>query len=180
MTAITLSTSFFRFCSIIESMQIAVVLHNIRSVHNVGSIFRTADGAGVHKIYLCGITPAPFDRLKNVRKDFAKVALGAESYIPWESAKSTGSIVKRLKREGYSIFALEQSKRSISYSAVRIKDDARIAIVLGSEVRGLPPSLLALANQTLEIPMHGKKESLNVAVAFGIAVFGLRATHDKL
>jgi tRNA G18 (ribose-2'-O)-methylase SpoU len=164
-------------------MKITVVAHDIRSVHNVGSIFRTADAAGAEKIFLCGITPAPLDRFKEVRVDFAKVALGAEKYISWESAPTTTGVIKRLKKEGYEIFALEQSRRSVPYydeaarlacmSAVR-RSDARVAIILGNEVKGLPPSVLRAADCILEIPMLGKKESLNVAVAFGIVVFGLR------
>jgi len=142
----------------------------------VGSIFRTADAAGVTKIFLCGITPAPLDRFKEVRTDFAKVALGAEKYIPWESAKTTAGVIKQLKKEGYEILALEQSKRSMPYYAAArdLRADARVAIVVGNEVKGLPPSILRAADRILEIPMMGKKESLNVAVAFGIVVFGLR------
>jgi tRNA G18 (ribose-2'-O)-methylase SpoU len=163
-------------------MKITVIAHDVRSVHNVGSIFRTADAAGVEKIFLCGITPAPLDRFKEVRADFVKVALGAEKYIPWESAPTTAAVIKRLKKEGYKIFALEQSKRSAPYykeaarlaRAPRKNADARVAIIVGNEVKGLPPSILCAADRILEIPMLGKKESLNVAVAFGIVVFGLR------
>jgi tRNA G18 (ribose-2'-O)-methylase SpoU len=155
-------------------MELVVIAHDIRSVHNVGSIFRTADAAGIKKIYLCGITPSPLDRLKEVRKDFAKVALGAEGYIAWEGAKTTMSVIKRLKKEGYEIVALEQAKRSIPYYAAQVNDGSRIAIVLGNEVKGLPPSIVRAADRVLEIPMMGKKESLNVAVAFGIVAFGLR------
>jgi len=170
------------------AMTIAVVLHNIRSVHNVGSIFRTADAAGVEKVYLCGITPAPHDRLGNLRKDFAKVALGAEKYVSWESAKSTVRVINALKKGGWEIFAVEQSKNSVPYSKLKMKTGKlKVALVLGDEVRGLPPSILKLADKILEIPMRGAmvrdarhpkhigngKESLNVAVAFGIIVFSL-------
>lgn len=155
-------------------MKLIVIAHDIRSVHNVGSIFRTADAAGVKKIFLCGITPSPLDRFKEVRADFAKVALGAEKYIAWESAKTTGAVVKRLKEEGCEVFAIEQSKRSMPYYAARLARDAHVAIIVGNEVKGLPPSILRSADRILEIPMMGKKESLNVAVAFGIVVFGLR------
>lgn len=165
-----------------RGMQLAVIAHDIRSVHNVGSIFRTADAAGVTKIFLCGITPAPLDRFKEVRADFAKVALGAENYIPWEYARTTGEVIKRLKKDGYEIFALEQSKRSVPYyeEAARLArvdwrgTDVRVAIILGNEVQGLPPAILRAVDRILEIPMMGKKESLNVAVAFGIVAFGLR------
>jgi tRNA G18 (ribose-2'-O)-methylase SpoU len=155
-------------------MELAVILHDIRSVHNVGSIFRTADAAGAAKIYLCGITPAPFDRLKTLRPDFAKVALGAHEYVAWESAKSTAAVIKQLKKEGYAVFAVEQSERSVPYYSVVPAPAARVALVLGNEVAGLPPRVLRLTDKVLEIPMSGKKESLNVAVAFGIVVFGLR------
>jgi tRNA G18 (ribose-2'-O)-methylase SpoU len=170
-------------------MTLAIVLHNIRSVHNVGSIFRTADAAGTEKIYLCGITPTPCDRLGNLRKDFSKVALGAEKYVPWESAKSTTRAIAALKKDGWKIFAVEQSKKSVPYFRLKIGDrKSKIALVLGDEVRGLPPSVLKLADAILEIPMRGAtmkdarhpknkgkgKESLNVAVAFGIVAFGLR------
>jgi 23S rRNA (guanosine2251-2'-O)-methyltransferase len=159
-------------------MKLVVIAHDIRSVHNVGSIFRTADAAGVEKIYLCGITPPPLDRFKEVRPDFAKVALGAENYILWESAKTTAGVIKQLKKEGYKIFAIEQSKRSMPYYSVAslglLGTDARIAIIVGNEVKGLPPAVLRASDHILEIPMMGKKESLNVGVAFGIVVFGLR------
>ena len=157
-------------------MKLVVIAHNIRSIHNVGSIFRTADAAGVERIFLCGITPSPIDRFKEVRGDFAKVALGAEKYLAWESAKTTAGVIKRLKEDGYEIFALEQSKRSVPYYAVSslALTDARVAIVIGNEVKGLPRSILQAADRILEIPMMGKKESLNVAVAFGVLVFCLR------
>lgn len=178
---------------ILRSMKCAVVLHNIRSVYNVGSIFRTGDAAGVEKIYLCGITPAPSDRLGNLRGDFAKVALGAEKYVAWESAKNTISVVRKLKKDGWKIFAVEQSKKSIPYFRLKLstKDGKnqklKIALILGDEVRGLPPSILKRADKILEIPMRGAmmrdaghpkrsgigKESLNVAVAFGIVAFRL-------
>lgn len=157
-------------------MKFSVVLHDVRSVHNVGSIFRTADAAGAEKIYLCGITPAPFDRLKTLRPDFAKVALGAHEYVPWESAKSAAAVLALLKKDGYRIFAVEQSRMAIPYFTLprAFRARGKFCLVMGSEVKGLPPSLLKRADKILEIPMFGKKESLNVAVAFGIVAFGLR------
>jgi 23S rRNA (guanosine2251-2'-O)-methyltransferase len=159
-------------------MKLVVVLHNIRSVHNVGSIFRTADGAGAEKIYLCGITPSPLDRFGKLRGDFVKVALGAERFVPWESMKSTAAAIKRLKKEGWQILALEQHENSTDLfefpKAKTAAHDANYCLVLGDEVRGVPPSLLKLADKIIEIPLCGKKESLNVAVAFGIAAFTLR------
>ena len=158
-----------------------VLLDNIRSLHNVGSIFRTADGAGVEKLYLCGITPSPLDRFGMVRSDVAKVALGAEKSVAWEQAKTTSSCIKRLKREGFTILALEQSSRSLSLYKLKAnsyKLDS-FALVLGAEVEGIAPSVLKLCDGIIEIPMHGEKESLNVSVAFGVAAFTLRAMLEK-
>lgn len=160
-------------------VQLAAVLHNVRSVHNVGSIFRTADGAGIEKLYLCGITPPPLDRFGKVRADFAKVALGAERGMAWESVKSTAAAVKKLKKEGWQVLALEQAKNATNlfeFTASHAKlqpQSSKFCLILGEEVRGIPPSLLKLADAILEIPMRGKKESLNVSVAFGIAAFAL-------
>ncbi len=167
------------FVVALTSIQLNAVLDNIRSVHNVGSIFRTADGAGVRKIYCCGITPGPLDRFRHVRADFAKVALGAEKSVAWESAKSTMDVLHELKKNGWLIFAVEQTPGSVPFyeveSLVRNLSGAKqkIALVVGAEVDGISPEVLALADMLLEIPMRGKKESLNVAVAFGIVAFGL-------
>lgn len=155
-----------------------VILYNIRSIYNVGSIFRTADAVGVERIYLCGITPTPVDRFGKPRSQFTKVSLGAEKSVPWEYQKSATAVIKKLKRDGYKIFAVEQSKNSVPYFRIK-KQEARsknkkIALVLGNEVSGLPPSILKKADKTLEIPMLGDKESLNVAVAFGVVVYHLR------
>lgn len=157
-------------------MRLVVVLHNIRSVHNVGSIFRTADAVGAEKIYLCGITPAPFGRAKTLRPDFAKVALGAHEYLAWELAKSAAAVMKKLRSEGYQICAVEQAPNAIPYFKLSRASLAgeKICLVLGAEVDGLPPALLKRTDKILEIPMFGRKESLNVAVAFGIVAFGLR------
>lgn len=152
--------------------EIILILHNVRSLHNVGSIFRTADGAGVKKIYLIGITPEPIDRFGRVRTPLAKVALGAEETIPWEKKKTLHPLIKKLKEENYAICALEQSVHSISYTKLP-KKIKKIALVLGAEVEGLPSSVLKQMDYVLEIPMYGQKESLNVSVATGIAVFEL-------
>ena len=142
------------------------VLHNIRSRHNVGSIFRTADAAGIKKIYLCGYTPEPLP----------KVSLGAEKFLPWEKCKSTTALIGRLKKDGFLILAIEQSPRAVPYykfKDLKIKKFKDLVLVFGNEVKGLPPAILKRADKILEIPMYGKKESLNVAVAFGVVVFGL-------
>jgi len=158
-------------------MKFVAILHNVRSTHNVGSVFRTADAVGAEKIYLCGITPSPLDRFGKIRADVAKVSLGAERFVSWEAARSTVAVVNRLKKEGYRIFALEQAKGSIPYylcsEYFRADQDCKVALVVGDEVRGIPSSILKLADQVLEIPMRGKKESLNVSVAFGIAAYAV-------
>ncbi len=154
-----------------------VVLHNIRSVFNVGSIFRTADAVGAEKIYLGGITPGPLDKFGLERKDFTKVSLGAEKFVKWERKYSTIKLLKKLKGDGYKILAVEQDPRSVPYNSARLLRSARnddgICLVMGAEVGGLPKSILDLADKIIEIPMKGKKESLNVSVAFGIVAFQL-------
>lgn len=150
--------------------KIFVICHNIRSRHNVGSIFRTADGAGVAKIFLCGITPVP------PHPNIEKVSLGAEKFVSWEKWKETWRVIEKLKKENFEIIALEQSKKSISLERTdnRCRFNKKMALVLGNEVEGLPESILKRADKIIQIPMLGKKESLNVAVAFGIAVYKLR------
>ena len=154
--------------------QYAAILCDIRSIHNVGSIFRTADGAGFEKIYLCGITPSPLDRFGRVRPDFAKVALGAEAGIAWEAVSDIKEAILALKKEGWTIFALEQADGSVSSDAIKHRTE-KCALVVGNEVGGIPADVLALADEVMEIPMLGKKESLNVSVAFGIAAYALRS-----
>jgi 23S rRNA (guanosine2251-2'-O)-methyltransferase len=150
-----------------------VILVNIRSLHNVGSIFRTADAAGIEKIYLTGYTPTPIDQFGARRPQIAKVALGAETYIPWEYHPSSTALIDRLKKGGFKILAVEQSKTSVLFNQVKLKSKEKVALIMGNEVKGLPPTILKRADQILEIPMLGKKESLNVSVAFGIVVYGL-------
>ncbi|MCL5004848.1 MAG: RNA methyltransferase [Patescibacteria group bacterium] len=152
-----------------------VILHNIRSLYNVGSIFRTADAAGIEKIYLCGITPKPVNEFGRLRSQLTKVSLGAEKYIEWEYCKSTTRLIDKLRRNGYKIFSIEQSKKSIPYYSLKAKSYKlkAVALVLGNEIKGLPQSILKRSDKILEIPMKGKKESLNVSVAFGIVAFHL-------
>jgi 23S rRNA (guanosine2251-2'-O)-methyltransferase len=147
----------------------AVLLHNIRSSHNVGSIFRTADAAGVTKVFLSGYTPTPLDRFKRPNKEIAKTALGAESYIEWEYSPAM-RVIARLKKEGWHVVGIEQDARAKEYRTFRAKP--KTLFVLGNEVRGLSKSLREACDTLLEIRMKGKKESLNVAVAAGIVLFG--------
>jgi tRNA G18 (ribose-2'-O)-methylase SpoU len=155
-------------------MQLAAILHNIRSVHNVGSIFRTADAAGISRIILSGYTPTPLDRFGRERRDFAKVSLGAERTIPWKQVKTLRAAISELRKEGYTIAGIEQHENAASLFEWKpnLKRN-KIGIVLGNEVRGIAKSSLTQMDVILEIPMHGKKESLNVSVAAGIVMFVL-------
>jgi tRNA G18 (ribose-2'-O)-methylase SpoU len=151
--------------------KIAVLLHNIRSVHNVGSVFRTSDAAGVSNVFLSGYTPTPVDRFGYARKDLSKVALGAEKTVPWEYEKNAFRIIAKLRAEGWQIVGVEQDKHSIDYRKFRA--DKPTLFVLGNEVRGISPALRNKCDRLIEIPMQGKKESLNVSVAAGIILFSV-------
>ncbi len=146
-----------------------LILHNIRSSENVGSIFRTADAVGILKIFLTGITPSPVDRFGRMNRKIAKSALGAEHTMPFEKYPQIGKVLENLKRQNFQIVAIEQSVNSIDYKTVKIK--SKVAFVLGSEVGGLSDSVLNKSDAVVEIPMAGKKESLNVSVAAGVAIF---------
>jgi tRNA G18 (ribose-2'-O)-methylase SpoU len=154
-------------------MKIFLLLDNIRSVYNVGSIFRTAETLGISKIYCSGTTPVPIDRFGRRRKDFAKVSLGAENMVAWEYIEELKaiSLIEKLKKEGFQIIALEQAKNSIDYKKVKV--GTKTLVILGNEVDGVSESLLKLADTIAEIPMKGWKESLNVSVATGIFLFRL-------
>jgi len=151
---------------------VSVILDNIRSVYNVGSVFRTADGAGVSKIYLCGVTPLPTDRFERARKDLAKVALGAEKSVPWEHVATTAEAITTLKQKGTQIVAVEQDARAEDFKSFAPKGDT--AFVFGEETKGLSKEILDACDDIIEIPMHGQKESLNVATAVGIILFSTR------
>ena len=148
-----------------------LILHNVRSVYNAGAIFRTADAVGIDKIYISGYTPAPVDRFGRVRSDFHKSALGAEMNVAWEEVSSVGKLLKQLAREDFQIIALEQAKNSIDYKKVKVKN--KVAVIVGNEVRGLSKPLQKKCHVIAEIPMRGKKESLNVSVAAGILLYRL-------
>ena len=146
-----------------------LILENIRSAQNVGALFRTADAAGISKIYIVGYTPDPLDRFGRPRGDIAKAALGAEKVLAWEHVKTITPLLKKLKKEGIQLIAIEQSKTSVDYK--KVKTQSHIAFVLGNEVVGVSKQALALCDVVAEIPMRGAKESLNVSVAGGIALF---------
>lgn len=170
-------------------MNTILILHNIRSLHNVGAIFRTADGAGVKKIYLTGYTPSPYDLFGppagGLRKDFAKTALGAEKFVNWEKQKNIATLINRLKKEKIFVISLEQSPRAVPHNQFtsiyrsKLTKYSGIALIVGNEVRGLSSAILKKSDAIIEIPMYGKKESLNVSVATGIALFELRKKPKK-
>ena len=150
------------------------ILDDVRSVHNVGSLFRLADCAGISKLYLCGVTPAPLDRFGRVRSDMQKVALGAEKTVGWESGSLT-KVLNTLKKEGFTIVALEQDAKSVDYKKVqKLLADAgtkKVAFWFGNEPYGILKKNLKKADVIMEIPLKGNKESLNVVQAAAIAVF---------
>ena len=148
-----------------------LILHDIRSAENVGSMFRTADAIGISKIFLSGYTPAPYDRFKRKNKKIEKTALGAETTVPWERAEDVFSLLEKLKKEKVKIIALEQHADSVDYKKVKINSDT--AFIVGNEVEGVPHNLLKTCDQIVEIAMKGGKESLNVSVATGILLFRL-------
>jgi len=163
-----------------KSVKVIIVIDNLRSNHNVGSIFRTADALDVTKIYLCGTTPTPIDKYGRPVGEIAKTALGAEKSIVWEYSKTTGGAIKKIKKEGVEIVAIEQSPNSVDYK--KVKPKGNLAFVLGNEVDGINKNILKLCDMVAEIPMRGElarnrssddigKESLNVSVAAGVAMF---------
>jgi len=135
----------------------------------VGSIFRTGDAAGISAIYLTGHTPTPLDRFGRPRKDVAKVALGAEKTVHWEYGADPAPIIKKLKNEGFFVVALEQAENAKDYKTVVPHE--KTLIIAGNEVDGLPKEILDMSDEIAEIPMRGAKESLNVSVSVGIALF---------
>lgn len=151
---------------------IVVLAHNIRSLWNVGSLFRTADSFAIEKIYLTGYTAAP------PRREISKTALGAEEYVPWEKAEDPAKVIATLKKQGFTIVALEQARGAVDLN--EYEPPSQVCLIVGHEVTGVPKELLKLCDAIVHIPMHGKKESLNVAVAAGIALHRLRSLNGRL
>ena len=145
---------------------IVVVLDNVRSALNVGSVFRTSDAFRIEKIYLCGITATP------PNKEIRKSALGATESVEWEKVKDTGSVIKKLKSNGYHICAIEQTENSTMLNNF-ILPEKPITVVFGHEVNGIQQSVVDLCNQCVEIPQIGTKHSLNISVSAGIVVWDL-------
>jgi len=146
-----------------------LILPDIRSAQNVGSLFRTADACGIECIYVVGITPAPTDQFGRANSAIAKTALGAEQTIPWQKVATLGPLLTKLQKAGVQTVAIEQSENAIDYKKVKMR--LPTAFIVGNEVDGLPEHILKKMDIIAEIPMNGKKESLNVSVAAGIALF---------
>lgn len=150
-----------------EKHPLVVVLDNVRSKNNVGSVFRSADAFRVERLLLCGYTPSPPDR------DIAKTALGADLSVDWTHHDDALEAVRQLKSEGYRILCLEQTEESVPLHEFRRDPALRYALVLGNEVDGVAQPLADLADHCLEIPQFGTKHSLNISVAAGIALYQL-------
>ncbi len=149
-----------------KRLPVTVIADNIRSLYNVGSIFRSSDGALIQKLILTGYTPHP------PRKEIEKTALGATKSVPWEYCASPLSALDSLRSDGYRICCLEQTNESIPYFSIR-KADFPLCLILGNEITGVSKEVVAQCDLGFEIPMFGTKQSLNVSVAYGIAVFEL-------
>jgi 23S rRNA (guanosine2251-2'-O)-methyltransferase len=148
------------------------LLHNIRSIHNVGSIFRTADANGISKIYLTGYTPTPLDRFGNERNDFKKVSLGAEKTVKWEYIEDINKAISDLKENNTFIVGVEQTDLSVNYTDIQQHETT--AFIFGNETEGIDKEVLSKCDTIVEIPMRGEKESLNVSVTVGIILFNYR------
>ncbi len=157
----------------VKKLPVYVILNSIRSNYNVGSIFRTSDGAMIEKLYLCGYTPCP------PKKEVLKTALGSTESVKWEYVKDAKTIINELKSKGIQICALELTEKSVPYHQIT-SDDFPICLVVGNEISGVSQELLDLCDKSIEIPQYGIKQSLNVAVAYGIAIFELRKIYDSL
>lgn len=151
-----------------------LILHNVRSAHNVGAMFRTADGAGVSKIYLAGYTPAPKDRFGRPQPEIEKTSLGAHQAIPWEQVNSIETLIAQLQEDGICVVAVEQGARAVPYYT--LSTERPVAFIMGNEIEGVPEAVQALCDVVVAIPMSGMKESLNVATTAGIILFAYRDT----
>lgn len=155
----------------VNKLPVYVILNSIRSSYNVGSIFRTSDGAMIKKLYLCGYTPHP------PNKDILKTALGSTESVEWEFVEDPKEVVLKLKEEGVKICALEQTSKSKEYYSLS-KSDLPLALIIGNEITGVSQDLIDLCDFSIEISQYGIKQSLNVAVAYGISIFELRKIFD--
>ena len=151
-----------------------IILDNIRSLNNVGSVFRTADAFLIEKIYLCGITAVP------PHKDIHKTALGATESVDWEYQKEIVSLIKKLQEKGTKVFAIEQTDGAMSLENFEVNKDHKYAFVLGNEVKGVSQEAVSQCDSVIEIPQEGTKHSLNIAVANGVVLWDFYQKLKKL
>lgn len=156
----------------VKKLPVYVVLNSIRSNYNVGSIFRTSDGAMIEKLYLCGYTPHP------PKKEILKTALGSTESVQWEYVKDPKEIILEMKKDGIKVCALELTDKSIPYHKMK-GNDFPLCLIIGNEITGVSQELIDLCDFSIEIPQYGIKQSLNVAVAYGISIFELRKLFDQ-
>ncbi|WP_353165165.1 RNA methyltransferase [Empedobacter brevis] len=149
----------------IEKHPIVVVLDNVRSMHNVGAVFRTSDAFLIDKIYLCGITATP------PHKEIHKTAIGAENSVEWEYIKDSNELVAKLKKDNYQIITIEQTEGSVLLNEFEVDHNQKYAIVMGNEVDGVQQSIIDQCDTCIEIPQSGTKHSLNVSVCTGIILW---------
>lgn len=145
--------------------ELDIILHDVRSMHNVGAVFRNADAFGVKKIWLSGFTPEP------PRPEITKTAIGAEEFVEWQSVKNIAALVKELKKKNYLVIGLEQTDSSILMTEYEPPSDKNICLIFGNEVTGMDEEVMKLVDDFLEIPQYGHKHSLNVSVATGISLY---------
>lgn len=150
-----------------EKLPLVVILDNVRSLHNIGSVFRTSDAFRVECIYLCGITAIP------PHPEMHKTALGAEFTVDWKYVNNAVEAVDNLRREGYVVFSVEQAENSIMLEDMRLEQGKRYAVVLGNEVKGVQQEVIDHSDGCIEIPQYGTKHSLNVSVTAGIVIWDL-------
>ncbi|MCK5823868.1 MAG: RNA methyltransferase [Ichthyobacteriaceae bacterium] len=148
-----------------EKTPLIVILDNIRSLNNIGSVFRTSDAFLVEKIYLCGITAQP------PHKDIHKTALGATDSVEWEHVEDTLSLVEKLKNDGVKIASIEQAENATMLNEFKAEENTKYAIIFGNEVKGVQQSVVSASDMVIEIPQHGTKHSLNISVSAGVVIW---------
>ncbi|MDL5513206.1 RNA methyltransferase [Arenibacter sp. M-2] len=153
----------------VEKTPICIVLDNVRSLNNIGSVFRTADAFLIEKIYLCGITATP------PHKEIHKTALGATDSVGWEYRESTMALLEELRAEGYTSLSVEQAENAIMLNNFKIEENKKYALIFGNEVKGVSQEVVSGSDLVLEIPQYGTKHSLNISVSVGVVVWDLWA-----
>lgn len=155
-----------------DKLPVVIVLDNIRSQHNIGSVFRTSDAFLMQAIYLCGITATPPHR------EIHKTALGATDTVSWKYFETTRMAVETLKSEGYKIIAIEQAEESINLEDFSVDNNEKTALIFGNEVDGVSEEIMQLADACIEIPQYGTKHSLNISVSAGIVIWEISRKYD--